>query len=71
MMSYISSLAFVPQKSEISISKQMTYKCVTNPTTIYGSTLDRVFTGGHLPSIIYNGCYCSDHMTPLIQKKMQ
>jgi hypothetical protein len=47
------------------------YKCVINPTTIYGSTLDLVFTGGHLPSIIYNGCYCSDHMTLLIQKKMQ
>jgi hypothetical protein len=41
---------------------------VTNPTRIYGSTLDLVFTGGHLPSIIYNGCYYSDHMTLLIQK---
>jgi hypothetical protein len=46
-------------------------QCVTNPTTIYGSTLDLVFTGGHLPSIIYNGCYYSDHMTLLIQKKIQ
>jgi hypothetical protein len=26
---------------------------------------------GHLPSIIYNGCYYSDHMTLLIQKKIQ
>jgi exonuclease III len=41
----------------------------TNPTAIYGSTFDLVFTGGHLPSIIYNGCYYSDHMTLLIQKK--
>ena len=32
-------------------------QCVTNPTTIYGSTLDLAFTGEHLPSIIYNGCY--------------
>jgi endonuclease/exonuclease/phosphatase family metal-dependent hydrolase len=46
-------------------------QCVTNPTTIYGSTLDFVFTGGHLPSIIYNGCYYSDHMTLLIQKKIK
>jgi hypothetical protein len=37
-------------------------QCVTNPTTIYRSKLDLVFTGGHLPSIIYNGCYYSDHM---------
>jgi hypothetical protein len=44
---------------------------VTNPTTIYGSTSDLVFTGEHLPSIIYNGCYYSDHMTLLIQKKNQ
>jgi hypothetical protein len=36
-----------------------------------GSTLDLVFTGGHLPSIIYNGCYYSDHMALLIQKKIQ
>jgi hypothetical protein len=39
---------------------------VTNLTTIYGSTLDLVFTGGHLPSIIYNDCYYSDQMTLLI-----
>jgi hypothetical protein len=36
-----------------------------------GSTLDLVFTGGHLPSIIHNGCYYSDHMTLLIEKKIQ
>ena len=42
-----------------------------NPTTIYRSTLDLVFTGGHLPSIIYNGCYYSDHMALLIEKKIQ
>jgi hypothetical protein len=29
----------------------MTYNSVTKPTTIYGSTLDLVFTGGYLPSI--------------------
>jgi hypothetical protein len=46
-------------------------QCMTNTTTIYGSTLDLVFTGGHLPSIIYNGCYYSDRMTLLIQKKIQ
>jgi len=46
-------------------------QCVTFPTTIYGSTLYLVFTGGHLPSIIYNGCYYSDHMTLLLQKKIQ
>jgi hypothetical protein len=47
----------------------MTYNsCVTNPTTIYGSTLKLVFIAGLLPSIIYNGCYYSDHMTLLIQK---
>ena len=46
-------------------------QCVTNTTTIYGSTMDLVFTGGHLPSIIYNGCYYSDHMTLVIQKKNQ
>jgi hypothetical protein len=50
----------------------MTYNsCVTNPTTIYGSTLNLVFIAGLLPSIIYNGCYYSDHMTLLIQKKIQ
>jgi hypothetical protein len=32
-------------------------QCVTNPTTIYGSTLDLVFTGGHLPS---NICLCNN-----------
>jgi hypothetical protein len=46
-------------------------QCVTNPTTIYGSALDLVFSGGHLPSIIYNGCYYSDHMTHLIEKKIK
>ena len=44
-------------------------ECVTDPTTIYESTLDLVFTGGYLPSIIYNGCYYSDHMILLIQNK--
>ena len=39
---------------------------VTNLITIYGSTLDLVFTGGHFPSIIYNDYYYSDHMTLLI-----
>ena len=46
-------------------------QCVTNTTTIYGSTLDLVFTGGHLPSTIYNDCYYSDRMTLLIPKKIQ
>ena len=27
-------------------------QCVTNPTTIYGSTLDLVFTGGHFPMVV-------------------
>jgi len=46
-------------------------QCVTNPTAIYRSPLDLVFTRGHLPSIIYNGCYYSDHMTLLIQEQIQ
>jgi hypothetical protein len=41
MMSYISSLAFVPQKSEISISKQMTYTGADPGFQVRGGTLKK------------------------------
>lgn len=44
-------------------------QCVSNQTTIYGSTLDLVFSTGKLPHIMTNACYYLDHFILLIQKK--
>lgn len=46
-------------------------QCVSNQTTIYGSTFDLVFSTGKLPHIMTNACYYSDHFIILIQKKLR